>query len=256
MAIGRPFRRTYRAFVDGKYSDGGRSGYVLHPKFAQRPGNYVRAFELLQKDLFGLFEYIEPSDNNGVCYSYRTHALLLRACIEVEANCKAILKENGYDKTTRKGEPRDLNIDDYRKINVTHRLSSYQVKVPYWQGETAVRAPFSPWANGKTLTWYDAYNATKHDRSAEFARASFATLIDACCGVVVILAAQFGNEDFSPLDSHISIGHPIERMVSALGGYFRIKYPDDWPLDLRYDFDWQALKNQPDPFAAYDYAKT
>jgi hypothetical protein len=54
--------------------------------------------------------YVEPADKNLECYSYRIHALLLRACIELEANCKAILKENGYSKGG------NWKIDDYKKI--------------------------------------------------------------------------------------------------------------------------------------------
>jgi hypothetical protein len=49
MSINRPYRRTGRQFVDGKY--GGLSEYILHPKVAQAPGHYVRAFNLLLKDL-------------------------------------------------------------------------------------------------------------------------------------------------------------------------------------------------------------
>jgi hypothetical protein len=45
--------------------------YVYHPKFAVAPEQYVRAFELIQKDLIELFDYVAPSDINLVCYSYR-----------------------------------------------------------------------------------------------------------------------------------------------------------------------------------------
>ena len=83
---------------------------MLDPRYAQDPEHYVRAYLLLQKDLEELFDYVEPSDQNLNCYSYRTHELLLRACVEVEANCKAILLENGYPK------PRDdMNRNDYIK---------------------------------------------------------------------------------------------------------------------------------------------
>ena len=108
MPVTCPYRRTCRQFVDGSYSEGGRWQYMLHPKFAQAPEHYVRAFLLLLKDLQELFDYIEPADKNLHCYSYRIHALLLRACVEVEANCKAILKENGYSKSD------NWNMDDGR----------------------------------------------------------------------------------------------------------------------------------------------
>jgi hypothetical protein len=255
MSISRPYRRTCRQFVDGKYTEGGRWQYMTHPKFAQSPEHYVRAFLLLLKDLQELFDYIEPADENLNCYSYRIHSLLLRACVEVEANCKAILKENGYTKKNKKGEDVDMNMGDYKKINTTHRLSSYQVKVPYWNGTKDVRIPFSTWANGSALPWYEAYNTTKHDRHSGFKEATFDYLLDACCGVLVILSAQFETNDFSPGNTLLAMEGPNDGMESGIGGYFRVKFPNDWPPELRYEFDWQKLKNEPDPFHAFDYSK-
>jgi hypothetical protein len=255
MSINRPYRRTCRQFVDGSYSEGGRSGYILHPKFAQAPGHYIRAFLLLLKDLQELFDYIEPADGNLSVYSYRIHALLLRACVEVEANCKAILKENEYTKKNKRGEDIDLNMEDYKKINFTYRLSSYQVKIPYWSGTKDSRSPFSAWSTGSPLSWYEAYNATKHDRYVEFKEATFDHLLDACCGVLVILSAQFETNDFSPGNTLLALEGPNDGMESGIGGYFRVKFPDDWPLELRYEFDWQKLRNETDPFQIIDYSK-
>lgn len=249
MSVNRPYRRTCRQFVDGKYTEGGRWEYMIHPKFAQSPSHYVRAFLLLLKDLQELFDYVEPADNNLSCYSYRIHSLLLRSCVEVEANCKAILKENGYSK------PRDMNMDDYKKINTTHRLSSYQVKVPYWNGNKDIRIPFSAWPTGGALPWYQAYNTTKHNRLAEFKEATFEHLLDACCGVLVVLSAQFETNDFTPGNTLLAAEGSNDGMESGIGGYFRIKFPDDWPQELRYDFNWQELKHEPDPFQVFDYTK-
>ena len=185
---------------------------------------------LLLKDLQELFDYVEPADENLVCYSYRIHALLLRACVEVEANCKAILKENGYSKRNKKGEDVDMNMGDYKKINTTHRLSSYQVKIPYWNGAKDLRSPFSNWSTGDTLDWYEAYNTVKHDRLSGFKEAKFNHLLDACCGVLVILSAQFGREDFSPRNKGLALVEgPRDGMESGIGGYFRVKFPKDWP---------------------------
>jgi hypothetical protein len=222
---------------------------MVHPKFAQSPEHYVRAFLLLQKDLRELFDYIEPADKNRSCYSYRIHALLLRACVEAEANCKAILKENGY---ARAG---DWNMNDYKKIEKTHRLSAYQVKIPNWTGTQNIRAPFSQWAAGGSLPWYDAYNTTKHDRHTEFEKATFEHLLDACCGVLVLLSAQFGTNDFSSGDTLLALSGfgPDDGMESAIGGYFRIKFPSDWPDALRYKFDWQTIQAEADPFRTIDY---
>ena len=85
-----------RQFVNGDYLPHGNHGFIADRGFAEPPEQYVRAFLVIQKDLRGLFDYVEPVDENDKCYSYRIHELLMRSCIEVEANCKAILSENGY----------------------------------------------------------------------------------------------------------------------------------------------------------------
>jgi hypothetical protein len=87
MAVSKPFKRTARPQADsGKYLDQGH--YIKHAQYAVAPAHYIRAFQILQKDLIELFDYVEPADKNKECYSYRIHELHTRACIEVEANCK------------------------------------------------------------------------------------------------------------------------------------------------------------------------
>ena len=247
MPIERPYRRTCRQFVDGKYAKGGRSGYILHLKYAKSPEHYIRAFLLLLKDMQDLFYFIEPSDTNLGCYSFRVHELLLRACVEVEANCKAILLENGYSKND------DLTMEDYKKVESSHKLSSFEVLFPVWKGGGALRKPFSAWANNGSLSWYQAYNKTKHDRHEKFEQATLENMIDAISGLLVILSSQFHKEDFSHGPILLALSGPGGEMESAIGGYLRINFPDNWPTDQRYDFDWQNLMDETDPFQEFPY---
>jgi hypothetical protein len=249
MPVNRPYRRICRQFTDGSYADGGKSGYIEHPRYARSPEHYVRAFTLLLKDMQELFDYIEPADKNLSCFSYRVHALLLRTCVEVEANSKAILTENGYRKSG------DMTMGDYKKINVSHRLASYKVKLPFWQGARSVRKPFSSWATGGSLPWYQAYNDTKHDRHDSFDSATFEQMTDAMAGLVILLSAQFYRNDFGPGDTLLAVGGPDDGMESSIGDYFRVRYPTDWPMDQQYDFDWQKLRHEVDPFQEFDYTK-
>jgi hypothetical protein len=206
----------------------------------------------LQKDVLELFDYIEPSDQNLPCHSYRIHELLMRACMEVEANCKAILTENGM---TLRDRP---NMTDYRKVEQSHKLSAYQVGVPTWHGDSALRTPFASWANvppaDRTLPWYDAYNKTKHSRATHFNEATFGNMLDAVCGVVAILAAQFRDEDFSWNDPIVAVGGRSDGMETAIGGYFRVKFPD-LPDENRYGFHWCDLEDLADPFVNFEYAQ-
>jgi hypothetical protein len=241
VPVTKPFRRTCRQFVDGSYAEGGRSKYIRHPKFAKAPQQYIRAFMLIQKDLQELFDYVEPSYTNHACYSYRIHELLTRTCIEIEANCKAILSENGY---ARAG---NWDMGDYRKLNATHHLSSYEINFPLWHGSEATRTPFAAWSGTGPLKWYQAYNETKHDRHEEFEQANFENLLNAVAGLTAILSSQFYTDDFAPQAWLVTEG-PGDAFESAIGGYFRVKFPDDWPHADKYEFNWQILEKEADPF--------
>jgi hypothetical protein len=201
---------------------------------------------LIQKDLNLLFDYVEPSDTNLDTYSFRIHELLLRTCVEIEANFKAILTENGYRKSS-------MNILDYHKINASHRLSSYEIRLPLWTGHLNVRRPFENWQNNHNLPWYTIYNNTKHDRHSKFSQASFLHLTDAVCALVALLSAQFWTHDYSPADWFLSAGGPDDGFESAIGSYFRVKFPTDWPISEQYDFEWHAIRSLTDPFANYTY---
>jgi hypothetical protein len=214
MSITKPYHRNCRPFIDSDYSKGGRWRYIVHPMYAKSPEQYVRAFLLIQKDLETIMDYIEPADKNLKCYSFRIHELLMRACIEVEANFKAILLANGYEKKDKDGATLDLNVDDYKKLEKTHKLSAYKVKFPHWFGKKSDRNPFKSW--GKTEqhspAWYQAYNKTKHNRHEYFHYASFENLIDAVCGLLVLLSSQFYTEDFSPRNPAIvASGYDLPR---------------------------------------------
>ena len=252
MALTRPFYRTFRPFVDGAYF--GKGDYIKHSEFARFPEQYVRGFLILQKDLQELFDYIEPSDENLKCYSHRINALLLRTCVEVEANFKAILTENHYSKK----DDGAINIEhDYWLINKTHHLSSYKVKIPYWRGKKDIRSPFCPWKDPsyKPLKWYQAYNTAKHNRAKEFKKANLDNLLDAICGLLILLSAQFGKEDFSSDYAFLIGSSYTTEWELAIGSYFQIKFPkpDEWPEEERYDFDWESLKREDSPFRKIDY---
>ncbi len=250
MPLSKPYKRNARIFIDNKFTEGGRAEYIKHKKYSQSPEQYIRGFLLIQKDLQNLFDYIEPADKNRDTYSYRIHELLLRTCVEVEANFVAIIKENIY---TKKG---NLTMRDYQKVNKTHRLSSYEIKIPIWNGSYNIRKPFGSWDEKDYLRWYCAYNDTKHDRHSKFENATFESLIDAVCGLLALITSQFLDNEFPSSDILLSLGSGTnDGMESSIGDFFRIKYPTDWEEKEKYDFRWQEIKNDPNPFNLINYDK-
>jgi hypothetical protein len=230
--------------------------YLLHKHYATDPRHYVRAFLLLQEDVLDLFSYVEPSDKNLETYSHRIQQLLMRACVEVEANLTAIFLDNKY-----KAAQDNLTMQQYCLIDISHRLSSYEIRVPTWQGSKGVRTPFHGWNQGEPLPWYQAYNKSKHNRHENFKLATFEALIDAFCGLNALLSAQFHDEDYFPGGKTLGLSGACytydgdDGMEPAIGGLLRVRFPADWLHEQRYEFDWQELSALEDPFQNFDYAQ-
>ena len=120
MSFAKPFHRNYRGMKPGPQAGYSAWAYIQDADYAKNPEHYVRAFILIQNELQSIFEYVEPADESLTAFSYRMHALLMRACVELEANFKAILEENTFTPPAN----RPLNIEHYRKVDATHHLSS------------------------------------------------------------------------------------------------------------------------------------
>lgn len=257
MSHSKPFHRNYRGFVNGSNSGFSQWAYIVDRDYSESPEHYVRAFLLIQDDLRKLFEYIEPSDSNLCTYSYRIHELFMRTCIEIEANFKAILKENIYNPTNKKGKSileKYWNIHNYKIINKTHHLSSYKMHIPIWDGVQSIFTPFKQWSSGAELFWYQAYNSSKHDRKVEFKKANFGNLLNSVSGLLILLSSQFGTQDFSPGSDLMEVNTDSYYSTEpALGGFFHIEFPNDWSEEEKYDFNWSDLKKQSDRFEKIDY---
>lgn len=252
----RPYRQIVRPGPDGSYKRSGCSAYIGDGRYRDGdPRAFIRAYLLLEKDLHELFEYIEPADANEPAFSMRCHALLTRACVEVEANAKSILRANKLDSIAVK----DWNMRNaYFRLQASHHLASYRVKIPDWRGGSGVRQPFAAWGGSVfvSLPWYRAYNTTKHDRAGAFHEASFAAVVDAVCGCLVMITAQYLDEDFRGSSGYLLLDGPTDGFESSVSDYLRVQLPDDFSETERYAFEgnaWANLADEPDPFDRFDF---
>jgi hypothetical protein len=70
------------------------------------------------------------------------------------------------------------------------------------------------------------------------------------------LTSQFLDNDFSPGNILLSAGSSHnDGMESAIGDYFRVKYPTDWSDNEKYDFKWGDISGDSEPFNLIDYDK-
>lgn len=262
MSIKLPYHRIFRPLKEyvrnGSCFRYSYSGYLIDHDYADHPEHYLRSYSIIQSDVIKLFETIEPADINNNTYSFRIYELLLRICTEVEANFKAILRENTYTPLNKKGELIDekrWKLRDYKKVNSSHHLDGYKIELPYWSGENSkIRQPFKEFKNEDTLEWYSAYNNLKHNRINSFPSANFNNLINALCGLNVLLYSQFGKEDFDTGETLLSVKtDSYFKGNFSIGGYLLIEEPNDWLQNELYDFDWQTLKKEEIKFEKYNY---
>jgi hypothetical protein len=148
-------------------------------------------------DLADVFRYVEPHPKNWDTFSHKIRQLLVLTCNEVESQCKAILRANGYeslDRNNRSRDEKDWTLKDYSKLAGPMRLHEYEVEVFRYPDVPKIK-PFEAWAPGSAapLSWYAAYNKVKHDREQNFEHATLGHLITAICGVHALMVAQFGS---------------------------------------------------------------
>jgi hypothetical protein len=128
----------------------------------------------LREQLERIFRTVQPLEENYKTYGHDIRDLLILAATEVEAHWKGVLKANGIE-----GE----STRDYVKLLPVLKLNKYAIQLPFYPWLGAVR-PFENWVpnpSSQSLSWYDAYNAVKHNREENFSRATLLNAIQAVC---------------------------------------------------------------------------
>lgn len=249
MPLSKPYHRIFRPSLNSSCFSDPTWGYALDRRYIDphEKSSLLSAAKLILKDFTEILEYVEPCDDNLSTYSHRIYELLLRTCTEVEASLEGILIANGYSKPGN----RNLNIIDYRKVDPATKLTEYSVIMKQWQPKRCVR-PFEAWKNPKEpLSWYDAYNKVKHDRSNKFFMASLDNLSYAICGLLCILYAQFGKEIGRIDNISEKLIFSIEGDIIEIG-QFEILLPTFQDSE-KYCFSWDELEVLQDPYSMYNF---
>jgi hypothetical protein len=180
---------------------------VCHPRIWRghpSPGrkDYVRewsssygAVSSIVSRMGAILRYIEPTAANRPAYGHEIRQLLLLAAMEVESSWRAVLKANHYPGALASNTR--LTTNDYVQLLIPMRLNEWSVTLSIYPDFGALQ-PFAQWSKGNptaSLPWYDAYNATKHDRDANFARATLQNAVTAVAGAYILVLAQFGEFD-------------------------------------------------------------
>jgi hypothetical protein len=142
---------------------------------------------VLIQELQRICQVVQPDEANFHAYGHEIRNLIILACMEVEAQWKNILVANDQEANNRL---------DYVKLAIPMKLGEYRVALPWYPWLDPI-GPFENWVpvlphEKQFLPWYDAYNAIKHDRENDFAKAKLIYAFQALAGFFVMLCAQYG----------------------------------------------------------------
>lgn len=157
----------------------------------------VRAYQNIQISLDVLFNYIEPAESNLKVYGHKIRELLILACTEVECLLVKTLTDNGYEHRGR------FSTNDYIKCKDVLGLGDFEVSLTQYPNLKIFR-PFANWITDeptKSLQWYNAYNAVKHNRSDNISDANLEHLLDAISAIHILLESQYGKGIFERWNS-------------------------------------------------------
>jgi hypothetical protein len=167
----------------------------------------------LTRQLDRICQTVHPAEETLSIYGHDIRNLLIIACTEVEMHWRGILHANGIDKSR-------YDTRSYVKLQEAMKLGDYTVRFPNFPWLPSV-CPFGGWGDtGKPtqdLPWYDAYNATKHNREGEFAKATLAHAFQAISACIIMMAAEFG----------IAAGLDDD---AELNSFFHLASTPAWPL--------------------------
>lgn len=254
MSVVKPYKRLWRPLkgydLGCKFINDDKpapsTDYIGEELFACQAEleSLVTTAHLIIRDLYEVFNYVEPHEDNMNAFSHRIYELFLRTATEFESNCKGILLANGYKKNK-------MNAEDYFKIARAARLSEYAVTFSRWSTAYEFR-PFGTWnsATYAPLTWYQDYNDVKHNRYAYFCKANFGNLMNSVAGLLCILHAQIG--EFMDKACFEGFGTCQSNQTKVSNDTFTI-YTPEFPEEEQYDFIWDNIANEPDIFQKYNF---
>jgi hypothetical protein len=151
------------------------------PEAVPQSTPYWENFKLLLSDLEETFRYVQPLEKHLSVYSLRYYELLLRASTEFESACKEKLIELKLSSV----DPKQFNIKEYHKLAEPLELSQYSV-IYNFQPLYGVE-PFEEWKASHALSWYQEYNAVKHNRNSEFEKANLANVLSSIAAVFIVI---------------------------------------------------------------------
>jgi hypothetical protein len=153
--------------------------------------NILRWYQGLEEKVEEFLKYIPPQNENMTTWSPQLATLIVEACAIIDS----LLFYVTPSKVIIRGKEKDrdnLNILDYAEL-YSAKFALPRRKVIFLASPPSYRNPFDIWANQVSGSfssphWWIVYNDLKHDRIANFKKASMRTAIDALTGALLIIS--------------------------------------------------------------------
>lgn len=175
--------------------------------------------------------YVQAEEANFLAFGDAIKDVIISACIEIEAQWRAILMENN-------ALPERPTTGDYVKMAQPMRLKEYAIEwIDFpWLEQWKPFAGWDPARPTQSISWYDGYNKLKHDAYGQLVRANLKSMLEAVSALAIMFVAQFGMSWFQRSGSlenillfsqtpSWSIGEAYARFNAGAGGLTRTSYP-------------------------------
>jgi hypothetical protein len=185
-----------------------------------------RALFIIVEMLNDILQYIEPDEEGVSAYGHKTRNLLILACTEVENILRYYLRRIAGIEEDR------LTTNDYVRLKMPLFLSEYAVlyRLP-GASSIGLMRPFHGWDRNepsKSIPWYEAYNATKHNRDQYFDQATLAHCIYSVAANIVLFCVRYSPypllDGHSPLANLVRHLFEIRLVEPEIGSFYVPRY--------------------------------
>jgi hypothetical protein len=203
-------------------------------KFEQRASE--QALRILIEKLDDLLLYIEPEGSGLLAYGHKTRELLIIACTEVENQWKSLIDKSGA--TPING--RTYTTQDYVRLYSKAHLGEYRIHLRNYNSIPPI-IPFCGWSSTnptQSLSWYDSYNKTKHDRDTSFSESSLHNVLQAVVANIAMFCVRFGPiqllQETKTLSSLVNQTFEIDLFDCDINSFYipKLELPADTRTDL------------------------
>ena len=153
-------------------------------------------FLLLEEDLYEIFKYLEPVEDNAKAYGAKLAKLLLSVCSEVDVALKDLV---GLRDPENEMLDRNSNIHDYRKFVCAEYINEFRCGSVTFARSDLVLRPWEEWWDESDKKdpkpeWWDAYNNVKHHQSESYHEANLQSLANAFAALFIVDVCIFREE--------------------------------------------------------------